>query len=73
MVKGFTNSENKTSKELTKNKQSRSYYGFKANEGLYDEYKNHPKAQYVMTFIEYKKLRKNQRKFAKWIQENPMQ
>lgn len=73
MVKGFTNSENKIAKELTKHRQNRVKSAFRSNEGLYDEYKNHPKAQYIMSFVEYKKLRKNQRKFAKWIQENPMQ
>ena len=72
MTKGFSNPENKTAKELTKKRQTARYYGFKANEGLHDEYKNHPRAQYVMSFTEYKKLRKNQKKFAVWIQENPM-
>jgi len=69
MVKGFTNSGNKTSKELTSAKWKSKVYHSNSTQGWYDDYKNSP-AQYQMTFLEYKKLRRNRKKFEKWVEIN---
>lgn len=66
--KGFASPDNKTSKELSSAKfKSKVYHSHK--QFWHQDYVNSP-AQYQMTFLEYKKLRKNKRKFEKWVEEN---
>jgi hypothetical protein len=71
MAEGFSSPTNKLAKELSYARQKAQKNAFKRNEGLHDEYISHPRAQYQMSFIEYKKLRRNKIKFAKWISKNP--
>lgn len=66
--KGFANPDNKTSKELN-NAKWKSKIHHSSTQFWYQDYVNSP-AQYQMTFLEYKKLRKNKRKFEKWVEEN---
>ena len=66
--KGGVNPNNKTSRELTSAKwKSKVYHSHK--QFWHYDYINSP-AQYQMTFLQYKKLRGNKRKFEKWIEEN---
>lgn len=71
MPEGFSNPENKLSKELSYARQKSRQTAFKRHEGLHDEFVKHPRAQYQMSFTEYKRLRKNQKKFAAWVAKNP--
>jgi hypothetical protein len=71
MTEGFSNPENRLSKELSYARQKSRQKAFKRYEGLHDEFIKHPRAQYQMSFTEYKKLRKNQKKFATWVMKNP--
>jgi hypothetical protein len=71
MPEGFSNPENKLSKELSHARQKSNQKNFKKYEGLHDEFIKHPKAQYQMSFTEYKKLRRNQKKFAIWVTKYP--
>jgi hypothetical protein len=67
----IANINNYTSKELTKARQSAIRKSAIKYSGLHEEYLNHPKAQFIMSFIEYKKLKRNKKKFEKWIDKNP--
>lgn len=59
----IANASNTTSKELSDASYKRKTYGIKKYAGWYNDYLNHPDAQYKMTFSEYKKNRtKSQRK-----------
>jgi hypothetical protein len=67
----IANPNNFISKELSKAGKSAKKRNAIKYEGLHDEYISHPKAQYVMSFLEYKKLKRNKRKFANWVNKNP--
>jgi hypothetical protein len=69
MTKSFFNPENKTAKELTNAKYNQKKYFQNSQKGWYEDYMN-SRAQYQMTFIEYKKLRKNKTKYDKWLKDN---
>ena len=50
--------QNKTSKEFTRERKRAGLINALKSGKLYEEYLNHPNAQYKMTFSEYKKKRK---------------
>jgi hypothetical protein len=69
MVKGFTNSANRTSREITLAKKKQKEYFQKSQAGWHEDYMKSG-AQYQMTFLEYKKLRRNKKKYTKWLETN---
>ncbi len=69
MANTFFNPENKTAKELTSAKLKQKEYFQKSQKGWHEDYMNSG-AQYKMTFLEYKKLRKNKNKYDKWLKSN---
>lgn len=66
--KGFANPHNQLSKELN-NASYKSKIYHNSMQFWYQDYVNSP-AQYQMNFADYKKLRKNKRKYEKWLREN---
>jgi hypothetical protein len=54
--------DNKTSKELAHNRKRNGLINAMKSSKLYEEYLAHPTAQFVMSFLEYKKNRKKTKK-----------
>lgn len=54
--------DNKTSKELAHNRKKNGLINAMKSSKLYEEYLAHPTAQFVMTFLEYKKIEKKTKK-----------
>lgn len=69
MTNTFFNPANKTAKELTSAKIKQKEYFQRSQKGWYEDYMN-SRAQFQMTFLEYKKLRKNKIKYDKWLNSN---
>lgn len=68
MTKGFTNPENKTSKELTSARYKQKVYGQYTYAGWHDDFMNSG-AHYQMNFTEYKKMRRNRKKYDAWLKK----
>lgn len=67
----IANHNNRISKELSSVGKAAKRRNALKYQGVHDEYIRHPKAQYTMSFLEYKKLRRNKKRFAAWLNKYP--